>query len=58
MDERILPEEYARIERLIGDASSPVGIDAKKTHIIIIHKLTELEQRLGRLEAAVERQSR
>jgi len=27
-----------------------VGIDAKKTHIIIIHKLMEIEKRLKALE--------
>jgi hypothetical protein len=44
-------EEYERIESMIGDESSPVGIDAKKTHIIIIHKLNALERRIARLEA-------
>ncbi len=38
----------------IGDAitsvDSPVGIDAKKTHIIIINKLIEIEKRLDALE--------
>jgi len=36
----------------IGNAitSSPVGIDAKKTHIIIINKLIEIEKRLEKLE--------
>jgi hypothetical protein len=35
---------------MIEDETSPVGIDAKKTHIIIIHKLISLEKRLDRLE--------
>ena len=43
-------EEYERIAALIGDETSPVGIDAKKTHILIIHKLNSIEQRLARLE--------
>jgi hypothetical protein len=43
-------EEYERIEKMIEDGTSPVGIDAKKTHIIIIHKLISLESRLARLE--------
>jgi hypothetical protein len=42
--------DYAEIERLIQDESSPVGIDPKKTHVIIIHKLMEIERRLERLE--------
>lgn len=44
-------EEYERIASLIEDRTSPVGIDAKKTHIIIIHKLEALERRIARLEA-------
>ena len=50
MDPQIPREDYEAIEALIGDTSSPVVIDAKKTHIIIIHKLLELERRLERLE--------
>ena len=41
---------YNDIEKLISNEASPVGIDAKKTHIIILHKLLEIERRLGRLE--------
>jgi len=43
-------EEYERIAALIGDDASPVGIDAKKTHILILHKLESLGKRLERLE--------
>ena len=39
-----------KIEKAITSADSPVGIDAKKTHIIIIHKLLEIEKRLAKLE--------
>ncbi len=42
---------YRQIADVISSDSSPVGIDAKKTHIIILHKLTEIERRLERLEA-------
>lgn len=38
------------ITSLISSDSSPVGIDAKETHIIIIHKLMEIEKRLAVLE--------
>jgi hypothetical protein len=48
-------EEYRKILERIRDDTSPVGIDATKTHIIIIHKLNELERRLDRLEARSER---
>lgn len=47
-------EAYNEIEQLIHSDESPVGIDAKKTHIIIIHKLMQIEQRLEALENAPE----
>ena len=40
----------SEIEKVITSADSPVGIDAKKTHIIIINKLVEIEKRLDNLE--------
>jgi hypothetical protein len=43
-------DRYREIEALIASDDSPVGIDAKKTHILILHKLLELERRLDRLE--------
>ncbi len=43
-------DEYARIEAEITSTDSPVGIDAKKTHVIILHKLMEIERRLTELE--------
>ncbi len=48
-----IPEsEYEAIERLIASDDSPVGIDAKKTHVLILHTLMNIEKRLARLEAA------
>ena len=41
---------YDAIAKLIHSDTSPVGIDAKKTHIIIIQKLDEITKRLERLE--------
>lgn len=41
---------YDAIAKVIHSDSSPVGIDAKKTHIIILEKLLQLEQRLERIE--------
>ncbi len=50
MDHEVSASDYAEIEALIASDASPVGIDAKKTHIIIINKLLQIEQRLDRLE--------
>lgn len=46
----VAPEDAARIEAVIGSDASPVGIDAKKTHVIILQKLEQIEQRLSILE--------
>jgi hypothetical protein len=43
--------DYETIGRTIHSTDSPVGIDARHTHIIIIKKLTELEAKLDRLLA-------
>ncbi len=53
MDPGIPASDYGEIEELITSEDSPVGIDAKKTHVIIIHKLMQIEQRLDRLERLV-----
>ena len=45
---------FTVIEREISSETSPVGIDAKKTHIIILHKLQEIEERLKRIEARLD----
>jgi hypothetical protein len=50
---RIDEEEYREIEALIADTASPVGIDAKKTHVLILHKLTAIEKRLSALEEKI-----
>ncbi len=41
---------YDQIAEQIHSDNSPVGIDAKKTHIIIIEKLMQIEERLTRIE--------
>lgn len=41
---------YDEIANEIGSDASPVGIDAKKTHIIILKKLMDIEARLERIE--------
>ena len=43
-------EKKSQIEEVISSNDSPVGIDAKKTHVIIINKLVEIEKRLAKLE--------
>ena len=48
------PEEYERLENLIASDASPVGIDAKKTHILILHRLAAIERRLASLERLAE----
>ena len=52
-DPQIDPQRYREIESMIADETSPVGIDAKKTHVLILHKLLSIEQRLSRLEEKV-----
>lgn len=47
---QITPEEYDRLAAEIGSEESVVGIDAKKTHILILHALRDIQQRLARLE--------
>ena len=56
MDPEVSASDYGEIEELIASDESPVGIDAKKTHVIIIQKLLQIEQRLERLERLVSRQ--
>ena len=41
---------YEEIAQVIHSDESPVGIDAKKTHILILNKLQELSERMQRLE--------
>ena len=43
-------DAYDRILKEIESDKSPVGIDAKHTHILILHKLLEIEARLTRIE--------
>ena len=43
-------DKKAEIANVITNPDSPVGIAAKKTHIIIINKLVEIEKRLAKLE--------
>ena len=47
---------YKEIASAISSDESPVGIDAKKTHVIIINKLIELNERLERIEKLLAKQ--
>lgn len=46
-------ETYDEIANLITSDDSPVGIDAKKTHVFIIHKLLQIEKRLDAIEKSL-----
>lgn len=50
MSFEVTDAEFDRIADLIGSDESPVGIDAKKTHVLIMRKLLDLEDRLRRIE--------
>ena len=43
-------KEFGEIAAVIHSDSSPVGIDAKKTHILILKKLQEISDRLEAVE--------
>ena len=50
----VAKEAYEAILNEIAKADSPVGIDAQKTHIIILHKLIQIENRLTAIEQKLE----
>ena len=54
MDLDIPTEEFQQILDKIKSEESPVGIDAGKTHVLILHKLLDIEKRLDELESALE----
>jgi recombinational DNA repair protein RecR len=43
-------DQYKEIEKLIASDESVVGIDAKKTHLIIIHLLKEIQNQVNILD--------
>lgn len=55
MDLDIPEKEYQAILDQIKSADSPVGIDAGKTHVLILYKLQKLEERLDRLEQRLQK---
>ena len=46
---------YDEIAKVIHSDKSPVGIDAKKTHILILNKLQEITERLERIETKLKK---
>lgn len=50
------PETYEEIAKVIHSDESPVGIDAKKTHILILNKLEELNNRMERIEQQLKKE--
>ena len=49
---KVPDKAYRRIDKAIHSDQSPVGIDARKTHVIILYKLEQIEARLQRLEGS------
>jgi len=50
MDLNISDKDYQEILDQIKSDDSPVGIDAGKTHVLILQKLMNIEKRLEALE--------
>ena len=50
MNLNISEKDYKEILEQIESEDSPVGIDAGKTHVLILHKLLNIEKRLEALE--------
>jgi polyhydroxyalkanoate synthesis regulator phasin len=44
---------YNEIAEIIHSDESPVGIDAKKTHILILNALSQLNEKVDRLEKEI-----
>ena len=46
---------YEQLAKEIHSDKSPVGIDAKKTHILILEKLIKIESALQKLQSDVDK---
>jgi hypothetical protein len=53
-DDAVPGSDYDRIASALASAESPVGIDAKHTHVLILHALDRIEKRLAHLERHLE----
>ncbi len=47
---------FDQIAKEIHSDTSPVGIDAKKTHVLILEKLIQIEKRLERMETKLDKE--
>lgn len=54
MDLSIDKKTFEEIAEAIHSDASPVGIDAKKTHVLILEKLIQIENRLTAIEKKLE----
>lgn len=54
MNNEVPDQDYKQIEKTIGSDESVVGIDAKKTHIIIIHMLQQIQEKLDVMESRMD----
>ena len=50
MEFEIEKETFDKIAAVIHSDTSPVGIDAKKTHILILKLLGDMDKRLAKIE--------
>lgn len=50
MNLEIEKKTFEEIAKEIHSDTSPVGIDAKKTHILIIKMLSDINERLNKIE--------
>ena len=46
--------DLERIAKEISSETSPVGIDARKTHVLILAALERIERRVAAIEARLE----
>ena len=57
MKSEIIPQisdkEYQTIKKAITGPESPFAFDPIDTHIVIIHKLTEIQKRLDKIEESL-----
>ncbi len=53
MNLEIDKKTYNEIAAIIHSDKSPVGIDAKKTHILILKTLADLSEKMDRLEKEI-----
>ena len=51
-------ETYKELEAMISSDESVVGIDAKKTHILILYKLSLMEKQIEKLEKKLEKKNK